>query len=139
MARQKSESFIVPKGLRKLPPTERARGGKETPVNKEIAQLGLAFATAEHPQGAPQRGRRDVSRPTPPGVLTAKTKTLKALSATLDCVVGCLDEALNHVVRNKGAAGPNGRAVRPVQRLSLIQIGRCRRIETFVYLRVPHS
>ena len=116
MSRQKSESSVVPQGRRKSPPTERARGGKGTPVNKEMAQLGLAFATAEHPQGAPKRGRRDLSRTSPPGVLTAKPKTLKTLSATLDCVVGCLDEALVHVVRNKGAAGPNGRSVRQVQR-----------------------
>jgi RNA-directed DNA polymerase len=116
MSRQKSESSVVPQGRRKSSPTERARGGKGTPVNKEIAQLGLAFATAEDPQGAPKRGRRDLSRTTPTGVLTAKTKTLKTLFATLDCVVECLDEALDHVVRNKGAAGPNGRSVRQVQR-----------------------
>lgn len=115
MSRQKSENSIVPQGPRKLPPTELARGGKGVPVDKEIAQLGLAFATAEHPQGAPQRHRRDLSRPRPTGVLTANAKTEKTLSATLNCVVECLDEALTHVVRNKGAAGPNGRSVRQVQ------------------------
>ena len=82
----------------KVPPTERARGGKGTPVNKEIAQLGLAFTTAEDPQGAPQREMRDLSRTTPTGVLTAKTKTLKTLSATLDCVVERLIEAFHHTI-----------------------------------------
>jgi len=115
MARHKSESSIVPKGRRKSPSTERARGGKGTPVNEEIAQLGLAFATAEHPQGAPHREERDLSRSSPHGALTADAKTLKTLFATLDCMVECLDEALTHVVRNKGVAGPNGRTVRQVQ------------------------
>ncbi len=115
MSRHKSESSIVPKGRRKSPSTERARGGKGAPVNEEIAQLGLAFATAEHPQGAPHRDERDLSPLSSNGALTADAKTLKTLFATLDCMVECLDEALTHVARNKGVAGPNGRTVRQVQ------------------------
>jgi len=115
MTRQKSENSIVPQGLRKLVPTELARGGKGIPVEKEIRQLGLAFATAEHPKGSPRRKDGDPSTSRPRlREPKAHVKTLKILSATIESVIESLDEALLHVVRNKGSAGPNGRSVEAV-------------------------
>ncbi len=116
MTRQKSEDLVVPQGRRKAPPTELARGGKEVPVNEEMAQLGLPLATAENPKGASRRKDRNPSCARPSkAVPKASSKSSKTPSATMESVIEHLDEALVHVVRNKGAPGPNGRTVREVQ------------------------
>ncbi len=116
MARQKSEGPIVPEGRRKAPQTELARGGKGVPVNEEMVQLGLAFASAENPSGAARRKGKGLPLPLSPcSVPQANVKTLKSPSATMESVIEQLDVALLHVVRNKGAPGPNGRSVKEVQ------------------------
>lgn len=117
MTRQKSEDSIVPKGRRKSASTELARGGKGVPVNEEMGQLGLTFATAANPQGTTGREGGDRSPSRPPRVAPkAHVKTLKTPSATMESVIEHLGEALDHVVRNKGAAGPNGRSVEVVRK-----------------------
>jgi len=116
MTRQKSENSVVPKGPRKSAPTEHARGGKGVPVNEEMGQLELSLATAENPQGTTKREGADRSAPRPSSVAPqASAKSLKTPSASMESVVEHLDEALGHVFRNKGAAGPNGRSVEAVR------------------------
>ena len=116
MARQKSENPIVSQGRRKASPTEPARGEKGVPVNEEMGQLGLPFATAESPRGS-SRGRTGGRPPARSRrVPKARVKSPMTLSATMESVVECLDEALDHVARNKGAPGPNGRSVRAVRK-----------------------
>ncbi|MCK5921361.1 MAG: hypothetical protein KAG66_10500, partial [Methylococcales bacterium] len=116
MTRKKSENFIVPKDRRKSVPTKRAWGGKEVPVNKAIAQLELSFTTAESHQGSPKREVADLSASCSSSrEPKVNVKSMKKLSATIESVIEQLDTALKHVVRNKGAAGPNGRSVQTVQ------------------------
>ena len=116
MAQQKSENPIVPKGLRKLPQTEQvARGGKGVPVNQEMRQLGLPFATAANLKRARRRDDEDRSSSAPRRVPKANIKSSMTSSATMESVIKHLDKALDHVVRNKGAPGPNGRSVGTVR------------------------
>lgn len=115
MTRQKSESSIVPEGLRKRAPTEPARGGKGVPVHQEKEQLGLPFATAESPKGTVFRTAVDRSTDGTGAAPKAKNTSETEPSATMERVIGHLDEALAHVVRNRGAPGPNGRTVRQIQ------------------------
>ena len=117
MTRQKSENPIVPEGLRKLSPSCASSGGKGIPVNQEMAQLVLPFATAVIPQGSQRKRRGDLSPRTPRRKPKANVIPKKSPSATMESVVEHLDESLDHVVKNKGAPGPNGRSVGVVKEI----------------------
>lgn len=116
MTRQKSESSIVPEGRRKAPPTERARGGKGAPVHQQTEQLGLPFATAESPRGASRTSAVDRSTVAGPKAPKASAKIKKSPSANMESVIEHLDKALDHVARNRGAPGPNGRTIASVRK-----------------------
>jgi group II intron reverse transcriptase/maturase len=112
MTRQKSEDPIVPEGARKFASTALARGGKGVSVDEEREQLGLPFTTAVSRKGTTGEAlAQPSSRRTPKVDVQSGT----ALPATMDVVVQNLDEALIHVVRNKGAAGSDGMGVEDVQ------------------------
>jgi hypothetical protein len=64
MAQQKSDSRIVPEGLRKLAPSHGvgpSGGGKAAAVTGDDRQLVMSFATAENPRT--RRGAESVSKP----------------------------------------------------------------------------
>ena len=70
MARQKSERRIEPQAHRKVGETrgdERCGGGKETPVNEQMRQLGLPLGTAEERKTKVERAdvEADGGLPTP--------------------------------------------------------------------------
>lgn len=114
MSRQKSEDPIVPKGVRKFAPSGRTdRGGKGVPVNQDVEQLGLPFATAARPQGVV--GRASDSSVVSPALPKAKVTSSRAPHATMEEVIEQLDAALAHVARNKGAPGPDGQRIEDVQ------------------------
>ena len=113
MARQKSEDPIVPKGGRKPSPSVFGRGGKGVPVDQEKAQLGLPFATAGSRQGTTEEA---LAQPSPRPGPKADVEHEPAPSATLEVVLSHLDEAVEHVVRNRGAPGSDGQTVEQVQR-----------------------
>ena len=89
MTRQKSEDPIVPEGLRKLSPIARmGRGGKGVPVDQEMEQLGLPFATAENPQGAGEsqpvdRSTQPTSKPVPKASVLDETSPSTAMEEVL--------------------------------------------------------
>jgi hypothetical protein len=85
MTRQKSENSIVPEGLRKLPPTELARGGKGIPVDKEMVQSELVFAVQKTRKGLPTESGVTVM---PLSERSAKgdAKSLMRLSTATDCI-----------------------------------------------------
>jgi len=116
MARQKSENPTVPEGRRKAPQTEHARGGRGVPVDKESGQLALPLAAAECPKGATRRKTEDLSSKTTTRVPRASGKRKNRPSPTLNSTLECLDEALQHVVRNKGAPGTDGQTVEDLQK-----------------------
>lgn len=121
MTQQKSEDRIVPQGRRKSAPTrevEHPGGGKSVPVNQESWQLGLPFATAEHPtelsagatagaaMGAPIAATREAPK--------AKVKTRNPTAATMEELVEQLAAAFEHVASNKGAPGPDRQSIADV-------------------------
>lgn len=114
MTRQKSEDRVVPEGGSTVAPTHgRAPdgGGKAIPVDQQVTQLELTFATAENPQGAvvPMGGDASptVARPVPKANVNAET----GAPATMEGVVAHLSDALDKVAANKGAPGPDGETV----------------------------
>lgn len=112
MTRQKSEDPIVPEGRRKSAPTARARGGKGVPVDQVAEQISLPFATAVPQEGAVGGA---LVQPTPRPRPKASVLTGPVPPATMEVVIGHLDEALVHVARNKGAPGSDGLRVEEVQ------------------------
>jgi RNA-directed DNA polymerase len=113
-ARQKSEGHVVPKGRRKVVPTqgvESRGGGKVIPVNEQTRQLELRFGTAEIPvarcTGAD--GGADKGRPLPATSAAPKPKRKeeKTTSATMEEVAKRLYEAFDKVASNQGAPGPD--------------------------------
>lgn len=117
MTRQKSEDPIVPEGRRKSSPTAHGRGGKGVPVDQEMAQPVLPFATAENPRGPgdgarADRSARSAAHPGPKADVLDESEP----STAMEKVTGYLDEALDHVARNKGAPGPDGLRIEDVQR-----------------------
>jgi len=115
MTRQKSEDPVVPEGGRKAAPTGPVQGGKGVPVVQGVEQLGLPFATAVNPKGTlTSRGAdRSATRPTVRAP-KASGKAGPTPHATMETVVEHLDEALDHVARNKGAPGSDGRTIADV-------------------------
>lgn len=121
MARQKSENRVVPAARRKARPNqgdEGQGGGKAVPVKEVDAQLQLSFATADN-----RRDERRAEGPetTKPLVVKeskapkAKVKVEQVRPATLEEVVMRLEEALENVVANKGAPGPDRLTVAEVR------------------------
>lgn len=126
MARQKSESRVVPQGRRKAVPTglgaDLAGGGKAVPVDEQTGvQLRLPFDTVEEvgPHGSAadagqanhQREARPVAQP------KSKGKENTTPSPTIERVVDCLERAFQHVKSNKGAPGPDRKTVEEVEQL----------------------
>lgn len=119
MTPQKSENRVVPKGQRKLVPTEHesARGGKAVPVVKATNAQHELFATAASPR---QRGAQPLRAEERSAARTgwepkAKSDALQPTSATLNGVVERLDEALDKIAANRGAPGPDRRSIQDVQ------------------------
>jgi len=117
MTRQKSEDPIVPEGVRKFSPTEpSAWGGKGVPVDEDVEQLGLPFATAVSLQRTFQPKRPDLSA-SKSGTRAPKANGLAEPTphATMESVIEQLDKAFDHVARNKGAPGPDGLRIEVVR------------------------
>ena len=117
MARQKSEDLVVPEGRRRSPPiVRRGRGGKEVPVDQEMGQPVLPFATAEAPRGTVRTSpAARAARRGPQAVPKASVLDEKTLSTAMESVVERLDEALVHVARNRGAPVSDGLTIEAVQ------------------------
>jgi RNA-directed DNA polymerase len=123
MTHQKSEEPVVPEGRRKSVPTrsdvESPEGGKEFPVEEASPRQGLLFATAENARRCralhPARGVDLSTRKATRGP-KAKDKPSTLVTATLQGVVECLDEALDKVEANDGAPGPDRRTVSEVRK-----------------------
>lgn len=117
MTRQKSEDPVVPEGRRNSPRIARSeRGGKGVPVDQEMWQPELPLATAENPRGASWvPSTAQAARRGPQAVPKASVLDEKTASTAMGKVVGCLDEALDHVARNKGAPGSDGLTIAAVQ------------------------
>lgn len=122
MTQQKSEDRVVPQGRRKPSPThgvEPREGGKVIPVKEVDSRQLLLFATAEN-----QRQKREAEGASPMDlfmseaqeVSKAKDKPMKANPATMSEVVERLGLALDSVVANKGAPGPDRQTVEHVRK-----------------------
>jgi len=82
-----------------------------------MRQPELPFATAENPKGATRASpTAQAARRVPQVVPKASVLNEKTSSTAMEKVVGCLDEALVHVARNKGAPGADGLTIAAVQR-----------------------
>jgi RNA-directed DNA polymerase len=107
--RQKSDDLVVPEDRRKTVQTRASGGGKGVTDQEETRQPGLPFATAEAPRrrdaGAKSRSDRSVRKPAPRP--KANVKEGSVASATMEGVVGLLEEAFDKVASNKGAPGPD--------------------------------
>ena len=112
MARQKSEDPIVPEGRRKSVRSAFVRGGKGVPVDEVVAQLGLPLTTAGPCKGADGGA---LAQPSPRTWPKVSVMDGQAPPATMDVVIGYLDEGLVHVARNKGAPGSDGLRIEEVQ------------------------
>lgn len=113
MTQQKSEGRIVPQGRRKTPPTRTTGGGKATPVKEEELQLALAFEAGENPRRRGAEGAKGADRSALGARKVPKTKSTraKAVPARMEEVIERLDAALEKVVANRGAPGPDGMTV----------------------------
>lgn len=117
MTQQKSEGRVVPEGRRKAVPTRPREGGKAIPVEEAEPQLSMGFATAEIPRqrGAEGMARADRSARTTQKVPKAKDTRRQVVPATMEKVVEQLAAALDKVVANKGASGPDRQTVDEVR------------------------
>ena len=106
----------------------RRRGGKGAAVKEEGKQLVLAFATAEElPRGGDQgRRRRDRSRRKTPSVPKVEVKARHACPASLERVIGRLEEAFEKVAANRGAPGPDRQTIGEVRKQLPELLGRLR-------------
>ena len=114
MTRQKSEDRVVPEGGVMTAPTRGSvpdGGGKAIPVDLQVKQLELAFATAEHPQGpgVPMGGDASPLKALPGPKADANAE--HDSPATIEEVVAHLSDALDKVAANRGAPGPDGETV----------------------------
>lgn len=123
MAQQKSENCVVPEGRRKPVRTaghERPRGGKAVPVKEADQQLPLPFATADNPRAPAREAARidtvDRSTAKTRAVPKAKVKLQQTGPATMEEVIERLNAALEKVVANKGAPGPDRQSVGDVRK-----------------------
>jgi RNA-directed DNA polymerase len=96
----------------------RLGGGKAVPVKEEDLQLLLTFATAESPRklrGAGGTDAVDPSTENAPLAPKAKGRQGQTGPATMEGVVGRLDEALDKAAANRGAPGPDRQTAAEVQ------------------------
>jgi len=111
MTQQKSENRIVPEARGnsgQIQGVESPGGGKAIPVKSMVRQLTLPFATAENPKGpVTKKGK---GQPNPRNVVEPKANVncRKSQPATLNGVISQLTSALQQVVSNDGAPGPDG-------------------------------
>lgn len=121
MTQQESEDRVVPQGRRKPSPThgvEHHGGGKAVPVKEAISQQLLLFATAENPPpegGADSDAAPNLFAAKPHKAPKAKRKHLPTGSATMTAMIERLDAALDAVVTNRGAPGPDRQTVEQVR------------------------
>lgn len=119
MGREKSDDCVVPEGRRKAVPTAGGdqRGGKAVTGSEEARQLELFGEPADSPRGdAIEAGAGgpvsdSIAMPMSRG---NKSKVLPAM-VTMEEVVNNLRSALQQVVSNKGAPGPDGKSVKWVR------------------------
>jgi len=91
-------------------------GGKAIPVDEQVMQLELTFATAEHPTGASRGGATDRSVRVEPKVPKASVNAGNGSPVTMDEVTKRLSEALRNVAANKGSPGPDGETIAQLKR-----------------------
>jgi group II intron reverse transcriptase/maturase len=104
--------------LAKTRSLERGGGGKAVPVKVAGEQLAMDFATAEcsrQKRGAESVSGVDLSAQQEHKAPKAKDNHGQASPVTMNEVVARLDRALDKVVANKGAAGPDRQSVDYVQ------------------------
>jgi group II intron reverse transcriptase/maturase len=97
------------------PESELSGGGKLVPVNEQMWQPALPFATVEFPEAevegaAAGRGRLR-RRATTEAAPKADGKERKTTSATMEEVANNLKRAFQKVASNKGAPGPDGQSI----------------------------
>jgi RNA-directed DNA polymerase len=118
MTQQKYDRRGKPEGHRKGAKTHRVEsggGGKAATVNEQALQLGLRLGTAENPKGSV--GTAAVGQPTAAVRAAPKPrrKEQRATSATMQEVCERLSIALETVVSNRGAAGPDRQSIDQVR------------------------
>src|SRR5512137_3011455 len=121
MTREQSDGRVVPEGQRKLAPTSRTSagwGGKATTVKQQERQLQLPFGTAEKmpaivgvangaaAMGAPMTAASVGPKP--------RGKEERDVPTMMKEIAASLDVALQRVVANKGAPGPDRQRVEEV-------------------------
>ena len=114
MAQQKSADRIKPKSSRKGASTqgiEHPGGGEAVPVNEQVRQLVMPFATAENPKGTTGRADRDRTLPARREGPKAKRKKRRVGPATMQGVCAGLRDAFAAVASNKGAPGPDRQSI----------------------------
>jgi retron-type reverse transcriptase len=110
MAQQKSEDRVVPDGG--VMPVQPVSGqGKAVPVDQLAGQLGLPIATAEHRDGVPDRSGTVQAAVEPKAIVNVEQVT----PVSMEEVAYRLTDALQKVVLNKGAPGPDGQTVEQLQ------------------------
>lgn len=113
MSQQKSDAVVVAKGRRKTVPIVRAlaRGAKGSTVSQQSTQLSLNFVTAEFPaskdKGAVVQAVAHPCASASNAVPKAKSKQSFEQTARNRAVIEQLDRALQNVVANRGAPGPD--------------------------------
>jgi len=115
MTRQKSENCIVPEGTRKSSSGHKRGGGKAVPVEEQMGQLRLPFATAENPQGTTSGRSSSRLERKPRRVPQAKVKSQPVSSVTLEEAIQRLRIAFEKVASNKGAPGPDRQSIAQVR------------------------
>jgi group II intron reverse transcriptase/maturase len=122
MAQQKSEDRVVPDAEGNPGGTRDARrrgGGKAVSVKEVERQQMLFSATADNSRstrGARRRKGVDRSTSDQPRAPKAEDKLMEAVPATMEEVVGRLEEAFEKVAANRGAPGPDRRSIEEVRR-----------------------
>lgn len=123
MTRQKSDHGIVPEVGRKADRTgepKRGRGGKAVTDEEQLCLPGMQRATAEHRSGKPGRVDGGADRGRPRSATRARPKARgeerRSAAATMEGVERRLEDALQRVASNKGAAGPDRYSIGEVRK-----------------------
>lgn len=120
MTRQKSEDRMGAQGRGNAVVTHRVESGegaRAVPVNQEASQLELFVETAEELARARDGGRaaRPGGRAARQAVPKSRNKPSGSEPATIKAVTERLQQAFEHVARNQGAPGPDGRSIEQVR------------------------
>jgi len=118
MTQQKRDRRTKAQGHRKGAVTRRvesAGGASAVTVNERAMQLQLCLGTAENPRGTVGEAARDRSKAATRAEPKPKHKEQRAEPATMQEVCERLNEALERVVSNKGAPGPDRRSIEQVR------------------------